>query len=165
MEALKQWLIPYLISNFVFGLSIAAALWRPMWARIFFAGFFLWACYFNATSAVWSPEVYLDYAHLDALPLYSRFINGFFSKHITVFVLSIAIGQFLIALGLILNKTWTKLGCVGGIIFGLAIAPLGVGSAFPATVCMAIAFFILLKRYNHDFIWKLHQYQIMKLIS
>src|SRR6266511_3228644 len=52
-----------------------------------------------------------------------------------------------------------KLACIGGIIFCLAIAPLGVGSAFPATVSMAIAFYILLIRYEHDFIWKWKQYQ------
>ncbi|MDB5279342.1 MAG: hypothetical protein JWR61_4297 [Ferruginibacter sp.] len=58
-----------------------------------------------------------------------------------------------------LNKTFTKLACTVGIIFGLAIAPLGVGSAFPATVSMAIAFYILLKNYQHDFIWKWKQYK------
>ena len=70
-----------------------------MWARIFFAGFFLWAAYFNSTTAIQSPQIYLTYASLNALPAYSRFINGFFSEHITVFVFAIAVGQFLIALG------------------------------------------------------------------
>jgi len=161
MEALKEWLIPYIISNIVFGLSIIAAIKKPMWTRIFFAGFFLWASYFNSTSSIYSPEIYLTYAKLDALPAYSNFINGFFSEHITSFVFSISVGQFLIALGLVLNKTWTKLACIGGIIFGLAIAPLGVGSAFPSTVSMAVGFFILLKKYEHDFIWKLNQYRPM----
>ena len=124
----------------------------------FFAGFFLWAAYFNSTTAIQSPQIYLTYASLNALPAYSRFINGFFSEHITVFVFAIAVGQFLIALGLILNKTWVRFACIGGIIFGLAIAPLGVGSGFPSTVCMAIAFFILFKKQDHDFIWKLRQY-------
>lgn len=165
MEVLKEWLIPYLISNFVFVLSIVAAIKRPMWARIFFAGFFLWAAYFNSTTAIQLPEIYLTYATLNALLAYSRFINGFFSEHTTVIVFSIAAGQFLIALGLILNKIWVRLACIGGIIFGLAIAPLGVGSGFPATVCMAIAFFILLKKQEHDFIWKLKQYRAVQLIS
>jgi hypothetical protein len=49
---------------------------------------------------------------------------------------------------------------MGGIVFGLAIAPLWVGSGFPSTVCMAIAFFILLKKDNHDFIWKLNRYKM-----
>lgn len=165
MEALKEWLVPYLISNIVFGLSIFAASRKPMWARIFFAGFFLWAGYFNSTAAIRSPEIYLEYAQLDAIPLYRTFISGFFSKHITTFVFAIAISQYLIALGLILNKAWTKLGCIGGIIFGLAIAPLGVGSAFPATVFMAIAFFILLRKYDHDYIWKLGQYKFQRSVS
>ncbi len=130
-----------------------------MWARIFLAAFFLWASYFNSTSALRSPEIYLDYARLDALPVYSDFIDGFFSRHITPFVFTIAVGQFLIFLGLILNRTWTKLACAGGIIFGLAIAPLGVGSAFPATVSMSIAFFILFRKYHHEFIWKWNQYR------
>jgi hypothetical protein len=158
MEALKEWLWPYIISNIVFGLSIIAALKKPMWARVFLAGFFLWASYFNSTSSVMSPQVYLTYARLDALPIYSRFINGFFSQHITPFVFTIAVGQFMIFLGMILDQTFTKLACIGGIIFGLAIAPLGVGSAFPSTVSMAIAFYILLKKYDHDFIWKWNQY-------
>jgi hypothetical protein len=160
MEALKEWLIPYIISNIVFGLTIPAALKKPMWARIFLAGFFLWASFFNSTSAIRSPEIYLDYARLNPLPIYSQFIDGFFSQHITVFVFAIAVGQFLIFLGLVLNKTWTKLGCIGGVIFGLAIAPLGVGSAFPATVSMAIAFLILARNYDHDFIWKWKQYHL-----
>jgi hypothetical protein len=159
MEALREWLIPYIISNIVFLLSIVAALKRPMWTRIFFAGFFLWAAYFNSTTSIQSPEIYLNYSTLNALPTYRKFINGFFSEHITVIVFTIAVGQFLIALGLILNKNWVKLACIGGIIFGLAIAPLGVGSGFPSTVCMAIAFFILFKKQDHDFIWKLKQYK------
>jgi hypothetical protein len=165
MEVLKDWLVPYMISNIVGALSIIAALKKPMWTRIFFAGFFLWAAYFNSTTAIQSPEIYLTYAMLNALPAYSRFINGFFSEHIPVIVLTIAVGQFLIALGLILNKFWVKLASLGGIIFGLAIAPLGVGSGFPTTVFMAIAFFILLKKKDHDFIWKLKQYNAAPLIS
>jgi hypothetical protein len=107
------------------------------------------------------PGFNLTYAKLDALPVYSNFIYGFFSQHITPIVFSISVGQFFIALGLVLNKNWTKLACIGGIIFGLAIAPLGVGSAFPSTVSMAVAFYILLKKYEHDFIWKLNQYKPM----
>ena len=165
MEALKEWLIPYIISNIIFALSIIAALKKPMWARIFFAGFFLWAGYFNSTSAINSPEIYLTYAKLDALPVYGNFINGLFSKHITPIVFSIAVGQFLIALGLVLDKIWTKIACIGGIIFGLAITPLGVGSAFPATVSMSVAFYILLTKYEHDFIWKFNQYKPAKMFS
>jgi hypothetical protein len=159
MDALKQNLIPYIISNIIFLLTIVAALKKPMWARIFLAGLFLWASYINSKSVIISPEIYLDYARLTPVPFYSEFINGYFSRHITECILFVAAGEFLIFLGLLLHNRWVKLACIGGIIFGLAIAPLGVGSAFPATVLMAIAFLILYKNYVHGYIWKKGQYK------
>jgi hypothetical protein len=163
MEVLKEWWFPYAVSNIVGVVLIWAALKKPIWCRMFLAAFFLWASCFNFTTAITNPTIYLTYAKLDALLLYRDFINGFFSKHITVIVCLIAIGQFKIFLGLLLNKIWVKLGIIGGIVFGLAIAPLGVGSGFPTTVSMAVAFFILLNKYHHDFIWKINQYHLQKL--
>src|ERR1700730_6027379 len=154
MDMLKQYLVPYIISNVVFALCITAAIRKPIWARIFLAGFFLCASYINSSSAIKSPEIYLAYGKLSFVPLYKNFIYGFFSRHIIQLIIPVAIGQFFIFLALMLNKIWTKLACIGGIVFGMAIAPLGVGSAFPATVSMAIAFFILLRKYEHDYIWK-----------
>lgn len=159
MEALKQYLLPYIISNIVLLASVWAAYKKPIWARIFFAGFFLWASYINSSIAIQSPETYLTYGQLTPVTLYHDFISGFFSRHIRSFILPIAAGQLLICVGLILNKNWTKAACIGGMIFGVAIAPLGVGSAFPSTICMAIAFFILLSKYEHNFIWKSNQYK------
>jgi hypothetical protein len=165
MESIKQYLIPYIASNIIFGLCIVGAIRKPLWARIFLATLFLWACYFNSATAVKSPEIYLTYSTLAILPVYSKVIDGFFAAHITPLVLTIAAGQFLIALGLVLNKNWTRGACLGGILFGLAIAPLGVGSAFPSSVFMATAFYILLKKYDHDFIWKWGQYNLPQTVS
>lgn len=162
MDTLKEYLLPYVISNIVFGACIFGALVRPMWTRIFLALFFLWAFGINSTLALRSPSTYLEYARLTFVPFYRDFIYGFFSRHITPFILSIAIGQLAIAIGLVLNKVWVKAACTGGIIFGLAIAPLCIGSAFPATVSTAIAFGILIKRYDHDFIWRWKQYVVKK---
>ena len=158
MEDLKQYLIPYIFSNILFGISVWAAWKRPMAARIFLAGFFIWASVVNTNTAIHKPEVYLEYAQLSFLPIYKDFINGFFAQHVRAFVMSVACGQFLIFAGLCLNKNFTYMACLGGIIFGLAIVPLGVGSAFPATLLMAIAFFILFQQPDHDYIWKIHQY-------
>jgi len=160
MNELKNYLLPYIISNVLSALCIAGAIRKPIWTRIFLAAFFLWASYINSSSAIKSPEIYLDYGRLSDVPVYKNFIYGFFSGHIRQFIIPVAVGQFFIFAGLVLNKIWTKLACMGGIVFGLAIAPLGVGSAFPATVLMAIAFFILLTKYKHDFIWKWRQYRM-----
>jgi hypothetical protein len=159
MHALKEWWIGYAISNVIGVALIWVALKKPMWCRIFLAGFFLWASCFNFTTAITNPTIYRTYAKLDALPLYRDFINGFFSLHISFIVCMIAVGQFMIFLGLLLNKNWVKLSAIGGIIFGLAIAPLGIGSGFPTTLSIAAAFLILLIKYEHDFIWKLNRYR------
>ena len=159
MEGLNQYLLPYIISNILFGFSIWAAWKKPIIARIFLAGFFLWASIVNTYTSIQTPNVYLEYASLSILGIYRDFINGFFAQHIRLFVLCVACGQFLIFLGLCLKKTPTLLACLGGIVFGLAIGPLGVGSAFPSTILMSIAFLILIQFHDHDFIWKIHQYR------
>lgn len=162
MEALKQYIIPYILSNIVFGLSILAAVKKPIVARFFLAAVFLWACCINTSTAINNPGVYLEYAALSPISFYKEFISGFFAKHIAVFVTSVAIGQFLIFTGLLLNGNWVKIACMGGIVFGVAISPLGVGSGFPATVSMSVAFYLLMRKSKHDFIWKLKQYSIVK---
>jgi hypothetical protein len=166
MEAFKQYLVPYFISNILFLLAISAAFKKPMWARIFLAALFLWASYINSKTVIISPEIYLDYARLTPVPFYREFILGYFSRHIAQCILFVAAGEFLIFLGLLLNNRWVKLACIGGIIFGLAIAPLGIGSAFPATVSMAIAFFILNKKYVRGYIWGKGQFKsVYKQVS
>jgi hypothetical protein len=159
MEDLKQYFLPYIFSNILFGLSIWSAWKKPIVARIFLAGFFLWASIVNTITSIQSPQVYLEYANLSFLGIYRDFINGFFAQHIRIFVFCVACGQFLIFLGLCLRRTLTILACLGGMVFGLAIGPLGVGSAFPSTILMAIAFLILFQYHDHDYIWKIRQYK------
>jgi len=131
-----------------------------MWTRVFLTAVFLWAGWINTHYAMNSPEIYLEYGKLTPVPIYKEFISGFFSSHIQFFVISIATCQFLICLGLVLSKNWIKLACIAGALFGFAIAPLGVGSGFPAGVLMAISFIILYRKYEHDYIWKWQQYRL-----
>ena len=160
METIEQYLAPFIISNLLFGLSIAGAIKKPMWTRIFLAGVFLWAAWVNARTALQSPEVYLEYGRLTPVSIYKEFIAGAFSRHIPWFVLSVAASQFLIFIGLLLKNIWTKLACLAGALFGLSIAPLGIGSAFPATILMAVSFLILARNYEHDYIWHWKQYRL-----
>ncbi|MFI5151844.1 MAG: hypothetical protein ACHQET_00840 [Chitinophagales bacterium] len=154
MQAIKDYLVPFIISNILFVLSIVAATKRPKWARAFLAAFFLWASLTNLSYAISRPEIYLEYGKLTFLPFYEDFINGYFSQHITQLVSLIAFFQMAIFIGILLNKFWVRLASIGGMIFGMAIAPLGVGSAFPSTVFMAISFLILYFSKDQDFIWK-----------
>jgi len=46
-----------------------------------------------------------------------------------------------------------RVGLIGAIAFLTAIAPLGIGSAFPATLVMAAAAVLLLRTRYHETLW------------
>jgi hypothetical protein len=145
--------IAYSLSNAVAILLLLAALKAPKLARILFAILFAWACGVNYATSSATPEVYLQYSE-KAIGIYAYFINGWFQQHITAFVRLIAVGQGLIALGMLMRGFWVKLACLGAIVFLLAIAPLGVYAAFPFSLTAAAACFFILKKDDRKSIWR-----------
>jgi len=155
MEHLQQYLLPVIISN-VIAILILLASWKlSRLGRLLFVLLFGWASWMNSTTALNTPEKYLEYAEM-SIPLYSKLITGWFSLHITPTILSIAACQLLIAIGMMLNGWWVKLACIGAITFLLAIAPLGVGSGFPFSVFAGLAAFLIFRKSPHDYLWKKH---------
>ncbi|HPF67714.1 MAG TPA: hypothetical protein PLC20_08575, partial [Flavobacteriales bacterium] len=55
---------------------------------------------------------------------------------------AIAFGQGLVALGLLGRGMLRRIAAIGGIVFLVAIAPLGVGSAFPSSLLLALGLFL-----------------------
>jgi hypothetical protein len=106
---------------------------------------FIAASVVNTVIAISHPRLYLTYADVAAVPLYVQFINGFFSRHITTIVLSIAIAQFIIGSLLIWKGALEKFALAGALIFLLAIAPLGAGSSFPCSLLLALACVLLMR--------------------
>jgi len=147
MNSLNVFLIPYTISN----LAALGLLWlcwvKPRVGLTVFGIIFIPAGIFNFYSAIQSPEVYQGFATGVLFDFYARFIRGFFKEHASVLVKLIASGQ--IFAGILLfqqNRALRLIGTGGGILFLLSIAPLGTGSAFPATLIMAVALFIGYKK-------------------
>ena len=62
MEPLKQYFIPWIISNGIAIIFLIAAIRKPRLARLLFALLFTWASWVNYTTAHTTPESYLDYA-------------------------------------------------------------------------------------------------------
>jgi len=145
--------IAYCASNIAGALLLWAALIRPRLARLVFFFLFGWASWVNYTTCHQRPEVYLDYAHF-SIGLYKNFINSWFKDHITGVVSVIAIGQALIAIGMVLNGIWVKMACVGVILFLLAIAPLGMGSAFPFSITVSLAAYFIIRKDDKKYLWK-----------
>jgi hypothetical protein len=132
---------------------LIAALKKTRLARLLIFILFAWASWFNYATAHNSPRDYLIYATFTPLDLYSNYINGPFKANIVTMVTGIAIGQALIAIGMLLREWWVKLACMGALIFFLAIAPLGIGSGFPATLIGALAVFLIVKNDALDYLW------------
>ncbi len=144
---LQEYFIPYLASNAIAILVLWAA-WRvPRWARWSMIFIFLAASIVNAYTANTAPESYITYAPM-AMPIYRTFINGWFAGHVQWMVSLIAIGQLTVAFLLSLRGFWFKLGALGGIIFLVSIAPLGVGSAFPCSLILAFSLYLLYRYYD-----------------
>ncbi len=137
---------PYLVSN-LFSVALATVAFKwPRLSRFLFVAIFVAAGFFNAFMALTEPEAYLSYADMAILNSYRSFIAGFFFFFSRFFVLSIALGQLLVAVLLCGGKNFLRLGVTGGIMFFLAIMPLGLGSAFPASLILAIALFLMWHR-------------------
>jgi hypothetical protein len=117
--------------------------WRPV-GRLFFALLFLLAAQFNFRLAMTRPDDYLGFAPLAYLEVYRQFILGFFAEHTAVIVALIAVGQALIGALVLLSGRSLRLGLVGAIVFLVAVAPLGTGAGFPATLILAWAAGLLL---------------------
>lgn len=137
---------PYTITNIV---AIASAIMAMRWqtsARILLAAIFIGAAIVNSYVAVTDPQIYVGYGELTTSQLYRSIILGPFSKHPQRHVLMIATCQLLIGVYTCYKGRMMKTAMLGGIAFLLAIAPLGMGSAFPSSLIMAMAFVILLLR-------------------
>jgi len=160
MEGLQEYLMPYLISQAASLIMLIAALKRTRWARWLFSMLFLWASATNMYIGLTDPDSYLDNARF-AIPLYQDFINGWFSHYNHIIIPLIAVGQFFIAAGMILNGWWVKLACIGSIIFLLSIAPLMVGSAFPFSITVSIAAVLILINDDKNYAWKRQQKSLL----
>ncbi len=152
MPAYMIW-IAYSVSNLV-AIGLLLLSWKkPAWGRLLFFLLFGWAAWFNTTMALSTPAIYTGYAQYAFLPVYRHFINGYFAQHTAPFVVAIAIGQACIAFGMVAKGRLFRLGAIGAMLFLLGIAPLGVGSAFPATLVMAWAMLMLYQNGSEQWLW------------
>jgi hypothetical protein len=143
ISSLTFW-VAYISSNLVAITLIWTAKKYPVFTRAAFFVIFMGASAANTYIAIDSPWAYQDYADT-AVPLYKQFILGAFEAIITPMVLIIALAQLLIAVSMLFEGKLLIAGCWAGILFGIGIAPLGLYAAFPATLLMAVALFVLQK--------------------
>jgi hypothetical protein len=131
----RELVVPYAASMAIAVALLAAALKWPRAARIIIGVGFCAAGVFNTVTVLRHPEAYLFYA-THAVEAYRQIITGPFAAHPRACVIAIAAGQAAAGV-LLLTARGARWGAAGAIVFLLAIAPLGVGSAFPSTLIIA----------------------------
>ena len=160
MNGFDEYIIPYVISQVVSIIILIAAWKRTRWGRWLFSVLFLWSSATNMYIGLTTPDSYLDNARF-AIPLYQDFINGWFSHYNHIIIPLIAVGQFLISIGMLLHGWWVKLACIGSIVFLLSIAPLMVGAAFPFSITVSIAGWLIFLNDDKNYIWKRQEERLL----
>lgn len=138
--------LAYIISNIVAVLIVISAIIWPTVARVLLSTTFIAACAVNLFTAITQPSAYLQYGELTTNEFYRSIILGPFSRNVQLYVCIIAACQLLIGVFVAYKGKLMNIAMIGGILFLVAISPLGYGAAFPSTLIMALAFIVLMYR-------------------
>jgi len=144
---LPEYWLPYVITHAITFLLIFICYKWPKIGKVAWGIIFILAGIFNIYTGISNPQAYLGYGS-HTVDFYKKFINGIFSSYTSLIVFLIASGQILVGIFLFMKRTPFFWGILGGIIFLVAISPLGIGSAFPSTLLMAISLVLLHIRYK-----------------
>jgi hypothetical protein len=119
---------------------------RPRIARVLFSALFVGGGLWNLFASLTMPQFYVETYGPAATPPYAAFIYGPFATNPALFVVPIAIGE--LAIGTLATRTGKalQLGMFGAMVFLLAIAPMGVGSAFPLSIFGMAAAYLLFRQ-------------------
>ena len=136
----------YIGWNIVVLLLLLAAAQRPKIARMLFSILFFGAGVWNLFASLTMPAFYVATYGPVATPPYAAFINGPFASNPALLVVPIALGQ--LAIGILATGTGARvrLAMVGSMVFLVAIAPMGVGAAFPFSIFGSLAAYLLIRR-------------------
>ena len=136
-------LIPYLVTNAIALVLVFLAFKRHRLTRLIFILIFLLAGLFNIYTVITQPDFFNHYADKAFLDIYRSFISGYFSQNIQEVVATIGLGQIIVAILLSAGGRWVHLGVIGGVIFFIALIPLGVSAAFPAMLLFILALILM----------------------
>ena len=147
-----------LITFAVFSLLVLLlCLVRPYAGRIFVGIFFLiMAVGVNVVLVLVAPDQFVALGTEDALiPLYRWFFENVVALAPPLFGLLVAALEITIALMMLSKEQGVKWGLIGGIVFLIAITPLGTWTLANPILALALAY-LLTKEYDRCFLEMLH---------
>jgi hypothetical protein len=150
--------VQQLITFAVFSLLVLLlCLVRPGAGRIFLGIFFLvMAIGVNVVLVLISPDLFVGLGTDDALiPLYRWFFENIVAVAPSLFGLLAAAYEVTIALLMLSKGRYVKWGLIGGIVFLIAITPLGVWTLANPILALALAY-LLTREYDRSLPEMLH---------
>jgi hypothetical protein len=142
----EEFMLPVILANLVALVIMLSSYNFPRFMRFIWGIIFIAAGVVNLITIINEPGIYVDAFGPGAIDFYKEIIYGPFSKQPGVYVALIAAGQIFVGSLIWSGGLWYYLGLTGGVIFMLAIAPLGVGSAFPSTVFLAFGLIFMMRK-------------------
>jgi hypothetical protein len=143
LDSLKDFMIAYIITNVLSIVLIIICIKWQKTGKYLFAVIFLLAGIFNFYNVSTNSGSYMEFGKLTPVWFYRDFIYGDFKVHEMIYIIIISVLQLFISVCLFTESPLLGAGLKGGIIFFILISPLGLGSAFPASLFLAIAMYIL----------------------
>lgn len=140
----ERYLIPYIIVNLISIILFAITIKSYKKAMKVFGVLFLVSALYNTYKVFTKPIVFVNlFGRMTPFSGIRDFIFGDFRDHIILYIVLMSIYQLLISWCLFKETKLLKYGIFGGIIFLLAVSPLGVGSAFPSSLLMALSMYLI----------------------
>jgi hypothetical protein len=138
--------IGYVVTGVVSLAMLLVAWRRPRTGRLLYAALFLGAGVFNAVTALRTPQVYVTGFAPHAFPPMREFIERVVALAPDAIVLTVAVGQIIVAFALAFGRgVLLQAGVVGAAWFLVAISWLGVGAGFPTNLVLATGALLLLR--------------------
>ena len=151
-DALLLFWTVYISSN-ILAMTLAIGSFKfPSLTRLALFLLFGWSCWTNALNAFDSPWVYIDYADSAVLP-FKNFVLQLSEHSLKALALLVALFQLLIAVSMLLKGWSFKGGCLAGMLYCLALLPLGLYSGFPAPILMSLTFYTLFSTKHVEKLW------------
>lgn len=140
----RSFVVPFLMCQLIAITSLFLSVASSFAGRWFHTVLFVCAGLFNIYLATTTPEAYVTFADRAILPVMASFIKGWFSLNVALVVISIAVGQIICAI--LLQTKSRRWGLLGICSFLFGISWLGIGSAFPVPMVLALAAIIATER-------------------
>ena len=142
----QEYFIPIFIGNLLAIILMLLSYHFPRVLRVVWGAIFITMGIISLITVYNNPSVFIDLIGSKPVKFYQEFINKTLLKNPGAYISLLGVIQILFGGMIWSRKVWFILGCIGAVLFLLAILPLGVALTFPLTIFMALSIIFLMRK-------------------